>query len=97
MDGKDKCKGMTAKERKVIEPIIESTRWKLKEAGYLGALVVGKDAAELRECIKNTFIGLLADADIEEVKKTVEMIDYLQFTREKNKPKPEPVQLYLFK
>ena len=81
---------MTTKERKKIEPIIESTRWKLKEAGYLGALVIGK------ECIKNTFIGLLADADIEEVKKAVELIDYLQFTREKDKPKPEPVQLYLF-
>ena len=39
---------MTTKERKKIEPIIESTRWKLKEAGYLGALVIGKDAAELR-------------------------------------------------
>ena len=49
---------MTRKERKKIEPIITSTRWKLKEAGYIGALVVGKDAAELRECIKNTFVGL---------------------------------------
>ena len=48
---------MVTKERKQIEPIITSTRWKLKEAGYIGALVVGKDAKELRECIKNTFVG----------------------------------------
>lgn len=64
---------MTTKERKKIEPIIESTRWKQKEVGYIGALVVGKDATELRECIKNTFVGLLADADLDEVKSALEL------------------------
>ena len=87
---------MTTKERKKIEPIITSTRWKLKEVGYIGALVVGKDAKELRECIKNTFVGLLADADLDEVKSTLEHIIALESKREKSKPKPEPEQLYLF-
>ena len=87
---------MTRKERKKIEPIITSTRWKLKEAGYIGALVVGKDAAELRECIKNTFVGLLADADLDEVKSALEHIIALESKREESKPKPEPEQLYLF-
>jgi hypothetical protein len=87
---------MTTKERKKIEPIIESTRWKLKEAGYIGALVVGKDATELRECIKNTFVGLLADADLDEVKSALQHIIDLDFIRDKSKPKPQPEQLYLF-
>ena len=87
---------MTNKERKKIEPIITSTRWKLKEVGYIGALVVGKDATELRECIKNTFIGLLADADLNEVKIALEHIIALDSKRDKSKPKPEPEQLYLF-
>ena len=87
---------MTTKERKKIEPIIQSTRWKLKEVGYIGALVVGKDAAELRDSIKNTFVGLLADADLDEVKSSLEHIIALGINREKSKPKPEPQQLYLF-
>lgn len=87
---------MTRKERKKIEPIITQTRWKLKEVGYIGALVVGKDATELRECIKNTFVGLLADADLDEVKSALEHIIALGINREKNKPKPEVKQLYLF-
>ena len=87
---------MVTKERKKIEPIITSTRWKLKEAGFIGALVVGMDATELRECIKNTFVGLLADADLDEVKSALEHIIALESKREKSKPKPEPEQLYLF-
>ena len=86
---------MTAKERKVLEPIIEQTRCKLSAAGYKGALIIGKDVAELRECIKNTWIGLLADADIEDVKKALEWIDAHQFKREKKKYE-NPTQLFLF-
>lgn len=74
---------MTTKERKMIEPIIESTRWKLKEVGYIGALVVGKDATELRECIKNTFVGLLADTDLDEVKSALEFIIRFEFKRKR--------------
>ena len=87
---------MTTKERKKIEPIITSTRWKLKEAGYIGALVVGKDATELRECIKNTFVGLLADADLDEVKSALEHIIALDFKRAKSKSRPKPEQLTLW-
>ena len=87
MNGKE-ANCMTTKERKKISPIIENTRWKLKEVGYIGALVVGKDAAELRECIKNTFVGLLADADLEEVKSALQHIIDLGFKRDKTKPRP---------
>ena len=87
---------MTNKERKKIEPIITSTRWKLKEAGYIGALVVGKDAKELRECIKNTFVGLLTDADIDELKAATERMAEIQKQRKTTAPKSEYQQLYLF-
>ena len=86
---------MTAKERKTLEPIVEQTRCKLSAVGYKGALIVGKDIAELRECIKNTWIGLLADADIEDVKKSLEWLNDLQFKREKTKHQ-NPTQLFLF-
>ena len=86
---------MTTNEKKLLEPIIEQTRCKLAAAGYKGALIVGKDAAELRECIKNTWIGLLADADVEDVKKSLEWLNDLQFKREKKKYQ-NPTQLFLF-
>ena len=87
---------MMNKKQKKIEPIITSTRWKLNEAGYIGALVVGKDAKGLRECIKNTFVGLLADAELDEVKSALEHIIALDFKRDKSNPRPVTEQLYLF-
>lgn len=87
---------MTTKERKKLLPIIESTRWKLRQEGYIGALVVGKNGNELRECIKNTFVGLLTDADLDEVKDALQHIIDIEVTREKSKPRPQPQQLYLF-
>ena len=87
---------MDKKERKKIESIITITRWKMKEAGFVGALIVGKDAEELRQSIKNTFIGLLNDADLEELKTTIEHIANTQSKREKDKPRPKHVQLYMF-
>ena len=86
---------MTTNEKKLLEPIIEQTRCKLAAAGYKGALIIGKDVAELRECIKNTWIGLLADAEIEDVKKALEYIDALQNKRAKER-KANPTQLFLF-
>lgn len=34
---------MTTKDKKKLEPIIESTRCKLASVGYKGALIIGKD------------------------------------------------------
>ena len=86
---------MKAKEKKILEPIIEQTRCRLAGVGYKGSLIVGKDVAELRECIKNTWIGLLADADIEDVKKALKWIEANEFKRKKAKSE-NPTQLYLF-
>ena len=86
---------MTTKDKKKLEPIIESTRYKLASVGYKGALIIGKDVREIRECIKNTWVGLLADADIAEVKNALKWIEENEFKRKKAKAE-NPTQLYLF-
>lgn len=87
---------MTNKEKKTIDGIVTRTRLALQGTGFQGALIVGKDASELRDCIKRTWLGLLADADLDELKAATERMAGIRKQRKANAPKPEHQQLYLF-
>ena len=87
---------MTTKERKKLDGICTRTQMQLQEAGYKAVLVVGKDASELRDSIKRTFLGLLQDADLKELSEATERLAIIRKIRESNKPKAELKQLTLW-
>ena len=87
---------MTNKEKKTIDGIVTRTRLALQGAGFQGALIVGKDASELRDSIKRTWLGLLTNADLDELKAATERMEEIKKLRKATAPKPEHQQLYLF-
>lgn len=87
---------MTNKEKKAIDGIVTRTRLALQGAGFQGALIVGKDASELRDSIKRTWLGMLTDADLDELKAATERMAEIRKQRKANAPKPEPKQLILW-
>lgn len=84
------------RDKDTIKRIVEDTRKRLNGVGYKGALVIGKNIGELREAIKASFVCLLTDADIEEVKEAVSWIDSTLFLR-KTERHENPTELFLFK
>lgn len=87
---------MTTKERKKLEGICTRTQMQLQEAGYKAVLVVGKDVSEMRDSIKRTFLGLLQDADLDELREATERLMTIRKTREANKPKAELKRLTIW-